>query len=187
MRRRVGCELKPIGLLLLFLISSELPKVQTRAIDFVCNTADRRNMNNAKDLEVAMVGCSGSDALPVTLQLPCVGILKASWDQKSLQQKSAEVIRALEVLSNGVGKVRAQAKLSCQSSVLERLEHRVKNYLHIVINLGTMGKEEATVSTPVLDCPVQQSQSLAQVLKLYNSLLQGKVEQLIKDLQNRCP
>uniref|UniRef100_A0A3P8YG03 Thrombopoietin n=1 Tax=Esox lucius TaxID=8010 RepID=A0A3P8YG03_ESOLU len=173
-------------LLLLFLISSELPNIQTRSTDFVCNARVRRNMNNLKDLEVAMVGCSGSDQLPSTLQLPCVGILKASWDQKSLQQKHAEVKWGLQVLLDSVGRVRELAKLSCQSSLLERLKHRVKNNLHIVTDLDTMGEEEAAVSDPNPDCLGQRSNSLTQVLHVYDRLLRGKLEWLFLDLQNSC-
>lgn len=47
----------PLGILLLLLcvVSFEVPNAKTRPIDFVCNAHARRNMNNMKDLEVAMV------------------------------------------------------------------------------------------------------------------------------------
>ncbi|XP_041734820.2 uncharacterized protein LOC121568332 isoform X2 [Coregonus clupeaformis] len=167
-------------LLLLCVVSSEVPNVQTRPIDFVCDAHARRNMNNMKDLEVAMVGCSGSDQLPSFLQLPCVRILKASWDHKS--QKRAEVRGALGVLLDGVGRVRTQTKLSCQSSLLERLEHGITNYLHIVTNLDITGD----LTDPDPGCPSQQSRSLTQVLQLYGRLLRGKLEWLSLDLRDSC-
>ncbi|KAM9453148.1 uncharacterized protein ACWYII_012379 isoform 1-T1 [Salvelinus alpinus] len=171
-----------ILLLLLCVVSFEVPKAKTRPIDFVCNAHARRNMNNMKDLEVAMVGCSGSDQLPSSLQLPCVRILKATWDHKSLQQKRAEVRGALGVLLDGVGRVRKETKLSCQSSLLERLEHGITNYLHIVTKLDIKGD----LTDPDPGCPSQQSRSLTQVLQLYGRLLRGKLEWLSLDLRDSC-
>ncbi|XP_055751288.1 uncharacterized protein LOC129831825 isoform X1 [Salvelinus fontinalis] len=133
-------------------------------------------------LKSIQVGCSGSDQLPSSLQLPCVRILKATWDHKSLQQKRAEVRGALGVLLDGVGRVRKETKLSCQSSLLERLEHGITNYLHIVTKLDIKGD----LTDPDPGCPSQQSRSLTQVLQLYGRLLRGKLEWLSLDLRDSC-
>uniref|UniRef100_A0A673YAU1 Thrombopoietin n=1 Tax=Salmo trutta TaxID=8032 RepID=A0A673YAU1_SALTR len=154
---KIQCEIT-LGLLLLLLlvVSSKVPNVQTRSIDFV-----------------------GSDQLHSSLQLPCARILKASWDQKSQNLidkfKRAEVRGALGVLLDSVGRMRTQTKLSCQLSLLERLEHGITNYLHIVTNLDI---------TVRWSCPSQQSQSLTQVLQLYGRVLRGKLEWLSLDLRD---
>uniref|UniRef100_A0AAZ3SQM7 Uncharacterized protein n=1 Tax=Oncorhynchus tshawytscha TaxID=74940 RepID=A0AAZ3SQM7_ONCTS len=146
-------------------------------------THDWRNMNNMKDLEVAMIACSGSDQLHSSLQLPCVRILKASWDQKSqnridkFKQKRAEVRGSLGVLLDSVGRMRTQTKLSCQLSLLERLEHGITNYLHIVTNLDITVRwsTHAHTHTLILASPLSL---------LYGRVLRGKLEWLSMDLRD---
>uniref|UniRef100_A0A8K9UMM1 Uncharacterized protein n=1 Tax=Oncorhynchus mykiss TaxID=8022 RepID=A0A8K9UMM1_ONCMY len=118
------------------------------------------------------ITCSGSDQLHSSLQLPCVRILK-------LQQKHAEVRGALGVLLDSVGRMRTHTKLSCQLSLLERLEHGITNYLHIVTNLDITVRWNP-------GCPSQQSQSLNQVPQLYGRVLRGKLEWLSMDLRDSC-
>ncbi|KAL0973358.1 hypothetical protein UPYG_G00202420 [Umbra pygmaea] len=180
-----GYGFKQIRLLVWCLISSEIPNIQTKPMDFLCKDGARKIMNKLKDLETAMVDCSGSEELPSPLQLPCVEIGKASWDQKSLQQKGEEVRWALKVLLDSVGSVKTQTKLSCQSSLLKTLETSVRNLLLIVNKLDLV--VETAVLDPEPDCPSRQSQSLTKVLQLYDNLLQGKLELLSQDLKHsRC-
>ncbi|XP_062329820.1 erythropoietin-like isoform X2 [Osmerus eperlanus] len=163
------------------MVCTKVLNVKTRPIDFVCDVRARRNMNNVKDLEVAMASCSGSEQLPSPVPVPCVFIHKAIWENKSLQQKHAEVRWALEVLLNSVNQVWIQSPQgSCQSSLLEGLEHGVKNHLHIVNGLGIQG--DTGDSRPA--CFSQETQSVSQILRLYGRLLQGKLECLSRDLCN---
>ncbi|KAM9441570.1 uncharacterized protein ACWYII_013960 isoform 2-T4 [Salvelinus alpinus] len=78
--------------------------------------------------------------------------------------------------------MRTPTKLSCQLSLLERLEHGITNYLHIVTNLDIT--DDFTDPDPDPGCPSQQSQSLTQVLQLYGRVLRGKLDWLSLDLRD---
>ncbi|XP_036410827.1 thrombopoietin [Megalops cyprinoides] len=170
-------------LLLVFcMVASEVPDIQTRPIDFVCDDHARRDMNMVKELEAAMNDCSGSALLPSSIQLPCVKINKASWEKKSMQEKRGDILAALGTLAQGVRVTRMLTTPGCQFSLLERLEHSITNYLHIVTHLELTGEAES----PVTSCPSQVTQNLGQVLRHFSWLLTGKLEWLIAELKTQC-
>uniref|UniRef100_A0A3B4ZB94 Thrombopoietin n=1 Tax=Stegastes partitus TaxID=144197 RepID=A0A3B4ZB94_9TELE len=161
----------PPGLLLLLIgvISTHLPEVHARPIDFWCKNDSRRKIMG---MMAEKADCVGSDELPSPVQLPCVGLHLAEWTNKTLQQKRTEVLGALRVFSDGVKSVKSQVKLQCHTSWLERLEHSINNHL-----------DDLTPSpSAVENCSPQTS--LNEVLTQYRKLLAGKLEQLAKDLQD---
>ncbi|XP_035277507.1 thrombopoietin isoform X2 [Anguilla anguilla] len=89
-------------LLLLSMAASDIPGVQARPIDFVCDGHARRDLNTVKELESGMGECSGSALLPLPITLPCMKTHKASWDRKSVQQKRGDIVAALRALAQGV-------------------------------------------------------------------------------------
>ncbi|KAG7470990.1 hypothetical protein MATL_G00119780 [Megalops atlanticus] len=182
LRAGAGYGFEQVLLLLLCMAASEVRGVQARPIDFVCDDQTRRDMNNVKELEAAMGECSGSSILPATIHLPCVRIHKATWDKKSLQEKKGQIQMTLKTLGEGLQRARAQAPPGCQVSLLERIEHSVTNYLHIVTHLEISGKEEGLDLT----CHTQNTQDLGQVLLQYGRLLRGKLEWFVLELRDRC-
>uniref|UniRef100_A0A8C7H728 Uncharacterized protein n=1 Tax=Oncorhynchus kisutch TaxID=8019 RepID=A0A8C7H728_ONCKI len=129
-----------------------------------------------------------------SLVIALVDILAVS--MPILQQKRAEVRGALGVLLDCVGRMRTQTKLSCQLSLLERLEHGITNYLSLslvlspilpsqILDCVSVGpQDDLTDSDPDPGCPSQQSQSLTQVPQLYGRVLRGKLEWLSMDLRD---
>ncbi|XP_064158773.1 thrombopoietin-like isoform X1 [Anguilla rostrata] len=170
-------------LLLLYMAASEVQDIQTRPIDFVCDYQARRSMNKVEEIKSAMGECDGSDLLPSAIPLPCVGINMGAWRKKSLQQKRGQVLAALKVLTEGLKMVRAKTQNGCQSTLLERLEHSVTNYLHIVMNLDILqdkgeGQDFA--------CQSRNTLNLDQVLMQYNKLLSGMLEMFMLELKDMC-
>ncbi|KAJ8271153.1 hypothetical protein GJAV_G00123350 [Gymnothorax javanicus] len=170
-------------LLLLCMAASEVFDIQARPIDFVCDDNARRDMNTVKELELIMGECNGSAHLPSTVTLPCAKTHKASWDRKSMQQKRGDIVTALRMLAEGVRAVRSSASLpECQSSLLERLERSITNYLHILARLELQGEAEGSVTA----CPSQPTQDLGLVLWNLSCLLTGKLEWLVAEMRSQC-
>ncbi|XP_048844587.1 thrombopoietin [Brienomyrus brachyistius] len=168
--------------LLIFLAAGEVGNIQARPIDFVCDDHARRDMNTLKKLEAAMSGCSSSASLPSPIQLPCVKIHKASWDKKSLQQKTGEVQAALEMLGQDVRATMTLSQPTCQLSLLQQLEHSISNYLHVVTHLEITGQVEKLN----FFCPSERTNNLGFVLWNFGRLLSGKLEWLVAELKDRC-
>uniref|UniRef100_A0A3Q1GBM9 Thrombopoietin-like n=1 Tax=Acanthochromis polyacanthus TaxID=80966 RepID=A0A3Q1GBM9_9TELE len=119
-------------LLLIGVISTHLPEVHARPIDFWCKNDSRKKMI---EMIAEWADCVTSDTLPSPVQLPCVGFRMTEWTNKTLQQKRAEVLGALQVFEGGVQSVMSQVTLPCQTSLLEKLKNSIRNYLAIVKTL----------------------------------------------------
>ncbi|KAI1883079.1 hypothetical protein AGOR_G00241550 [Albula goreensis] len=169
-------------LLLLCTTASKVRDVQARPIDFVCDDQARRDMNMVKELEAGMRECRGSDKLPLAIPLPCVKIHKASWENKSMQEKRGDILAALQTLVQGVRENRPLVLAECQLSLLERLDRSVTNYLHIVTHMELSGEPESLVTS----CPSQSTQNLGHVLWHFSRLLTGKLEWLVSELSSQC-
>lgn len=170
-------------LLLIGVISSHLPEVQARPTDFWCNRQARKNMEERIErLKTDMAGCVGADTLPSPVQLPCVSVHTAEWANKTLHQKRAEVVGALQMFRDGVQGARNQTTLDCKTSLLEKLGHHIANYLAIVNRLQIQDSTMTPPHSAVQNCSSRNSTS--EVLKQYGNLLKGKLERLAIDLQD---
>ncbi|XP_065816828.1 thrombopoietin-like isoform X2 [Labrus bergylta] len=170
-------------LLLIGVISSHLPGVQSRPVDFWCNRDARKNLvKTIEELKKDMADCVGSHILPSPLQLPPVWVQPAEWANKTFQQKRAEVLGALRVLQDGVQRATSQTTLQCQASLLERLGHHVTNYVGLVSSLQIQADRETSSHPEVPNSPPQTS--LTKVLERYRNLLKGKLERLAVDLKD---
>lgn len=170
-------------LLLIGVISSHLPDVQARDIDFWCNIQARRRMEKKiVCLKRDMANCGGSDTLSSSVQLPCVWVNSAEWANKTLQQKRAEVVGALQMFQDGVQGVRNQTTLQCQIPLLESWGRLIANHLDIVKGLQLQNDLAAPSHSAVKNCSSQTS--LDEVLAEYKMLLWGKLNRLAIDLKN---
>lgn len=173
----------PLGFLLLLVgvISFHIYKVQAGPIDFWCNCQARKNMEKRTDgLEKEMANCVGSDTLSSPVQLPCVLVNTSEWALKTLQQKHAEVFGDLLGFQDTVQGTRNQTT-QCQMSVLERLQHLIKNYLLIVRKLPIQNDSAMSPHSGVQNCSSQTT--LSKVLPQFRNLLKGKMKRLAMDLQ----
>ncbi|XP_077962971.1 thrombopoietin isoform X4 [Gasterosteus aculeatus] len=102
-----------------------------------------------------------------------------------LQQKSAEVVEALRVFWDGVRVAKNQSTSECQTSLLEKLERHMANYVAIVSRL----QMQSGAGTPPPSSPRSCSSvtSTSEVLKQYGNLLRGKLERLAADLRDKAP
>uniref|UniRef100_A0A3Q1HTX9 Thrombopoietin-like n=1 Tax=Acanthochromis polyacanthus TaxID=80966 RepID=A0A3Q1HTX9_9TELE len=167
-------------LLLIGVISTHLPEVHARPIDFWCKNDSRKKMI---EMIAEWADCVTSDTLPSPVQLPCVGFRMTEWTNKTLQQKRAEVLGALQVFEGGVQSVMSQVTLPCQTSLLEKLKNSIRNYLAIVKTLPIQSDDLTPSHSAVMNC---SQNSLNKVLGHYRRLLIGKVEHLFVDLQDMC-
>ncbi|XP_049432936.1 thrombopoietin isoform X2 [Epinephelus fuscoguttatus] len=120
-------------LLLIGVISCHLPEIQARPNNFWCSPQARKTMERKTEgLRKDMATCVGENMLPSPVQLPCVSINTTEWANKTLRQKHAEVVEALQVFQGGVQGAKDQTTSGCLMSLLEKLEHLIKNYLVIV-------------------------------------------------------
>uniref|UniRef100_A0A667Z598 Thrombopoietin n=1 Tax=Myripristis murdjan TaxID=586833 RepID=A0A667Z598_9TELE len=156
------------GLLLLCMVASELWDAETRPVDFVCDRESRRAMN--------VNDCDGFTTLPSPVQLPCTKVHKASWENKSHQEKRGDIVASLQVLLEDVKAARALSQPGCASSLLQRLEHSVNNYLHILTHL----------EMDVRACRVSLVSLCLAVLSTYSRLISGKLEWLVLNLADTC-
>ncbi|XP_051555373.1 erythropoietin-like isoform X2 [Myxocyprinus asiaticus] len=125
-------DLSRVLVVVLSMIASELSHIHARPIDFVCDSEARRVMNKVKDLEEEMVDCSAVASLPSSIQLPCIRIHKATWEKKSVHERRAEILLSLWTLAQDVRSARTLSHPGCALTLLERLEHSINNYLHVV-------------------------------------------------------
>ncbi|XP_062261190.1 thrombopoietin isoform X3 [Platichthys flesus] len=141
-------------LLLLCMVASEVWDAETKPIDFVCNRAARRVLNIVAEMESALY-----------------------------QERRGDIIASLRLLIEGVKVMRALSTPGCVTSLLQRLENNINNYLVILTNLQLSGP----VETPSLSCVPLVSQSLSTVLLRYNQLISGKLERFMINMEDRCP
>ncbi|CAJ1066104.1 uncharacterized protein LOC117825544 [Xyrichtys novacula] len=167
-------------LLLIGVISSNLPGLQARPIDFWCNREARKSMTKTVEgLKKDMADCVGSHELPSPLQLPCLWVQPAEWVNKTLQQKHAEVHSALHVFQDGVHGARSQSTLQCQTSLLERLERHITNYVGLVDSLPM----QTEMGSHLVQNFTNET-TLDAVLDKYRTLLKGKLERFARDLKD---
>ncbi|XP_078023488.1 uncharacterized protein LOC144462773 isoform X2 [Epinephelus lanceolatus] len=174
----------PLTLLLLLIgvISCHLPEVQARPTDFWCNPQARKTMERKTEgLRKDMAACVGENTLPSPVQLPCVSINTTEWANKTLRQKHAEVVEALQVFQDGVQGAKDQTTSGCLTSLLEKLEHHITNYLAIVSSVQIQDDTVTPSQSAAQNC--SSSSSTNEVLKQYENLLQGKLERFVADLR----
>ncbi|XP_067219043.1 thrombopoietin isoform X2 [Chanodichthys erythropterus] len=178
-----GMDLSRVLVVVFSMVASELSSVQTRPIDFVCNSEARRMMNKVKDLQEEMKVCDAVDALPSSIQLQCVGIHKPTWERKSVHEWRAEILLSLGTLAQDVRSARTLSQPGCRLNLLERLERSINNYLHVVRLLHIEGEQ---VVPQAERCLGQPSKDLGLVLKNFGRLLTGKLEWLIAEMAKGC-
>ncbi|KAM6990585.1 thrombopoietin [Tautogolabrus adspersus] len=169
-------------LLLLCLVASEVWDAETKPIEFVCNKVTRRALNIVAELESTLTNCSGLSTLSTPVQLPCIELHVASWENKSNQEKRGDVVASLRLLTEGVEVLRALNQSRCAVSQLQRLEKNINNYLLILRNLQLSGP----VVSPALSCVPQSTYSLSTFLLNYNQLINGKLDRFMNALEDRC-
>ncbi|XP_036412688.1 thrombopoietin isoform X1 [Colossoma macropomum] len=177
-------DLSKVLLVLLSMVVSELPQVQSKPLDFVCDSEARRVMNKVKELEEDMVDCGAAASLPSPIRLPCIRVHKATWAKKSVRQRQAEVLLSLGSLVQDVRRAQAQSQPSCGLNLLERLERSISNYLHVLTQLHSEQGESESAQDPV--CLGQNSQDFGVVLRHFDRLISGKLELLITDMAQAC-
>ncbi|XP_076838120.1 thrombopoietin isoform X1 [Brachyhypopomus gauderio] len=139
-------DLNKVLFLLLSIVASKVDQVETRPLDFVCDSEVRRVLNKVKDLQQDMVDCGTEDFLPTSIRLPCIKVHKATWGRKSVLERKAEILQSLGLLAQDVRRARTQSQPGCGLLLLERLEHSINNYLHVVTQLHSEGS--VTFLTP---------------------------------------
>ncbi|XP_042354143.1 thrombopoietin isoform X2 [Plectropomus leopardus] len=169
-------------LLLLCMVASKLWDAETKPIEFVCDKSARRAMNIVAELQSALNDCDGLTTLSTLVQLPCTELHVASWGNKSHQEKRGDIVASLRLLIEGVKVVRAPGQPACATSLLQRLENNINNYLLILTHLQLSGP----AVSPALSCVPQSTLSLSMVLLNYNQLISGKLERFVVNLEDRC-
>ncbi|XP_068441935.1 thrombopoietin [Clinocottus analis] len=170
---------------LLLLLIGAILSVRARPADFWCNRQARKNMENViEGLSADVATCVGADTLPSPVQLPCVLVHATEWANKTLQQKRAEVLEALRVFREGVRAAKSQSTSECQTSVLERLERHIANYLAIVAGLHI--RDGSTTPSPPAGQTCSSMSSTSKLLKNYGNLLKGKLDRLAVDLRDHA-
>ncbi|XP_075330212.1 thrombopoietin-like [Odontesthes bonariensis] len=168
-------------LLLIGVVSTNLPEVHTKPTDFWCNFNARKKIMDKIDNK-AQADCVGSDVLPSPVQLPCEGMNIAEWKNKTLQQKHAEVLEALQVFQHGVQRVRNQTSLDCQASLLEGLERSITFHVNIVSKVHVQNDDFTSSHPPAEKC--HNKTSHREVVTIYKQLLRGKLFRLATDLKH---
>ncbi|XP_029373243.1 thrombopoietin isoform X2 [Echeneis naucrates] len=167
-------------LLLIGVISSHLPEVHSRPVDFWCRTQARGNMQQMiEDLRKAAARC---DSLPSPVQLPSVKMNVALWGRKTTQHKRAELVGTIRAFQDGVQEARVNVTSQCQTSVLEKLEHRIRNDL-LILNSSHIQTDTVT-SPPARADFSSQTNKLSEVLKQYELLLKGKLNHFAIDVHD---
>ncbi|CAJ1072271.1 thrombopoietin [Xyrichtys novacula] len=168
-------------LLLLCLVASEVWCVETKPT-FVCNRGARRAFNIVEEVKSELSSCHSSASLSTPVRLPCVELHVASWENKSHQEKRGDIVASFELLIEGLEFARARSQPGCATSLLQRLENNINNYLLILRNLHLNG----SVVSPALSCVPRSTHSLCTVLLHYDQLISGKLEHFILNLEDSC-
>ncbi|XP_031150150.1 thrombopoietin isoform X1 [Sander lucioperca] len=170
-------------LLLLCMLASEVWDAETKPIEFMCNKGARRAMNIVAEMESVLSNCNGSTTLSTPVQLPCIELHVASWENKSHQEKRGDIVASLSLLIEGVKVVKSPSQPECAASLLQRLENNINNYLLILTHLQL---SQGPVGSPALSCVPRSTQSLSTILVNYNQLIIGKLERFMINLEDRC-
>uniref|UniRef100_A0A3Q3K0F4 Thrombopoietin n=1 Tax=Monopterus albus TaxID=43700 RepID=A0A3Q3K0F4_MONAL len=151
---------------------------ETKPTDFVCIRAARRAMNIVAEIEVCLS--------VVHLFLPCTELHVATWENKSHQEKRGDIVASLRLLAEGLNVLKALNQTRCVSSLLQRLENNITNYLLILTHLQ-LSVRSCHIVSPSLSCVPRSTQSLNTFLLRYNQLIFGKLERFMVSLETRCP
>ncbi|KAL6105014.1 uncharacterized protein ACO6RY_06629 [Pungitius sinensis] len=171
---------------LLLLLIGGICSVHAGPTDFWYNHPVRRNMvKEIVGLREDMVACVGADTLHSPVQLPCVMVHATEWANKTLQQKSAEVVEALRMFRDGVQVTKNHSTSECQTSLLEKLQRHITNYVAIVRWLQI--QSGAVTPPPPSPQSCSSVNSTSEVLKQYGNLLRGKLERLAIDFRDEAP
>ncbi|KAK2846854.1 hypothetical protein Q5P01_009853 [Channa striata] len=175
-----------ILLLLIGLISSHLPEVQGRSIDFWCQPDNFLSNMAEKHFNSDLANCTGSDTLHSPVQLPCEGIQPAEWANKDLIQKSEQVMGVFLVFQDEIQRARNHTTLqtpACQTSLLEKLEHHIKNCVMILKTLHNQlpHMQNDTFHPAAQRCAKQTS--LKVVVEKYTKLVSRYLMRLATDLR----
>ncbi|XP_037837745.1 thrombopoietin [Kryptolebias marmoratus] len=170
-------------LLLLCVLASEVMwDAETNPEVFVCSRVARKALNVVPQIQTALGECFGSANLSAPVQLPCTELHVATWENKSDQERKADVVASLGLLRGGVKMLRITAQAECGTSLLQRLENNIENYLLILTHLQLSGPD----LSPSLSCVPRSTQSLSAVLRSYSRLILGKLERFVVKLEDRC-
>lgn len=165
-------------LLLIGALSSYFPEAEAGAADFWCKPEIRRKWReNAEAMIDRMRDCQGaSDVQATSIHCPYVGINYQRWNNLTVLQKFADVMRDLQVLHDGLEEAKNQTAVTCQT-LLEDIK------LHISNNRVILQRkiQNATVEA---SSPLQTCTGLTEVLRRYQKLLQGKMEQFVKSYKD---
>ncbi|KAM4566885.1 thrombopoietin isoform 1-T1 [Odontesthes bonariensis] len=103
-------------LLLIGVVSTNLPEVHTKPTDFWCNFNARKKIMDKIDNK-AQADCVGSDVLPSPVQLPCEGMNIAEWKNKTVVGGRPPRVRGLRSsLQLAPVRVPLRPALCCMSS-----------------------------------------------------------------------
>lgn len=159
-------------LLLTGMIFTHRPEVHATSLSLqFCKKCVRDELMNRFKKQV--LKCSVSEKLPSSVRL-CTAIQPAEWNNKTLQEKHAEVLASLQMLHDGL----EQAKTN--QSCLADLRAIVRNYVILVKNNVQSGLVTASPSV-VQHC--SNETTLKKVLDGSKQLLKGKLELFAKE----CP
>lgn len=165
-------------LLLIGVISTNLPEVNTRPIDFWCNPNPKQKMMEMINV-MAQANCSGLDVLPSPVQLPCTWI-NTEWKNKPAQEKHVDVLETLQVFQHGVRRVKNETSLQCHTSMLEGLEQNINRLVNIV-NQAYLKGDAVTSSRPSGQICGSET-NFMKVVNSYKLLIKGKLHHLSVDL-----
>ncbi|RVE64737.1 hypothetical protein OJAV_G00128480 [Oryzias javanicus] len=145
-------------LLLIGGISTGLP------IHFWCSSKARESI-----MHLQTNNCSKSDVLPSPVLMPYVGINLTEWENKTLQQKHAEVLEAFQ-----------QFDVLIQNETSLQCLKRLKNYVAIVKDAPV---QKDNVTFTLHPRQTTRGETVGDVLKQYETLIKGKLNYFAQDLQ----
>lgn len=164
------------GLLLLLLIGAtvnQLPQVHARPADFWCNHSIRQGL-------MASFEDKGNckEVLSSPVPVPCVGLNLVEWENKTLEEKRAEVLGNFQVFQDAVQHVRNQTSSDCHT-FLETFEHNILQYVKIVSRVHRQNNGFAPSQAQTRTCAGKNK--LSEVWNTYTRLIRGKLRQLVED------
>lgn len=157
-------------LLLIGALSSHFPEAEAGAVNFWCNPEIRgKRKENADVMIDRTINCqSTSDARTAPLRCPYVGINSQRWNNLTVLEKFADVVRDLQALHDGLEEATNQTAVICQG-FLNDIKHHIRNNRVIL-------QRQIQNATAEISSPLQTCSGLTEVLGRYQKLLQGKLE-----------
>lgn len=164
-------------LLLIGALSSHFPEAEARPVDFWCNPGIRQNWRENAEviinkMQVDCQGTSDAQAIPC----PYVGFNTERWNNLTVLERFADVMRDLQVFHDGLEEFKNQTAGKCQSHLHDIQQHIRNNRLILQHQI-----QNATVEA---SSPPQTCTGLTAVLRRYEKLLQGKLEQFVKSFKD---